>query len=187
MGAKPRRSVLSRPFFSGSVRARLTRLALLMMLPGFAISAVLIWRVFATDREGTQTALRETARGLSQVLDREFAQAEVFLRTLAATGERQGADMAAFDRLARVTEVMGGDVMMVDGAGHVLVDTGSTPGSRQTTTPRRVEPPAGWDAETPGQFSIGPLQPQARRRPAHDPARAGPWRHGGRQGRAACP
>ncbi len=142
------------------MRARLMRLALLMMLPGFAISAVLIWRVFATDREGTQTALRETARGLSQVLDREFAQAEVFLRTLAATDELQGGNMAAFDRLARVTEVMGGDVMLVDRAGHALVDTGSPAGSRPQAAAQQMPPPPGWDGETPGQFSILPLQPR---------------------------
>ena len=160
MGASPRSRSASARLFSGSVRARLTRLALLMMLPGFAISAVLIWRVFATDREGTETALRETALGLSQVLDREFAQAEVFLRTLAATEELQGGDMAAFDRLSRVTEVMGGDVMLVDRAGHSLVDTGMPPGSRPWQTVGKAVPPPGWDGERPGQFSILPMQSQ---------------------------
>jgi PAS domain S-box-containing protein len=141
---------------SGSVRARLIRLALLMMLPGFAISAVLIWRVFATEREGTQTALRESARGLSQVLDREFAQAQTFLRTLAATDELERGDMAAFDRLARATEVMGGDVILVDHAGHARVDTGAAVGA----PPRQLPRPVDWDIETPGQFSILPLAAQ---------------------------
>ena len=146
---------------SGSVRARLIRLALLMMLPGFMISAVLVWRVYTTERDGTQIAMGETARGLSQVLDRELAQSEVFLRTLAATDELQGGNMAAFDRLARATEVMGGDVVLVDRAGHRLVDTRLPVG---TPSPQ-LDPPPDWDTEQPGRFSTVPL---------HSPPGGGP-------------
>ncbi len=136
------------------MRARLIRLSLLMMLPGFAISTVMIWRVVATEREGTQTALRETARGLSQVLDREFAQAQVFLRTLAATDELHDSKLAAFDRLARATEVMGGAVVLVDRQGHRLVDTGAP----MSPLPQQATAPAAWDAQIAGQFVILPLQ-----------------------------
>ncbi len=147
---------------SGSVRARLIRLALLMMLPGFVISAVLIWRVYTTERDGTETALRETAHGLSQVLDRELAQSQVFLRTLAATDELQGGNMAAFDRLARATEIMGGDVVLLDRTGHALVDTGAPASS----PPRQLGATQDWDAEQPGQFTILPLESQAGSAPA---------------------
>jgi PAS domain S-box-containing protein len=141
------------PYFSGSLRARLTRLALLLMLPGLAISAILTWRVFVTAREGTEIALHETARGLSQVVDREFAQAEVFLRTLAATDELRADNLAGFDRLARVTEVMGGVVVMTDRTGQEIVDTGLPPGAKLP----RLAAPEGWDQAVLGKITILPL------------------------------
>jgi PAS domain S-box-containing protein len=155
MAGSPQRQPGVRRRSSGSVRARLIRLALLMMLPGLTISAVLIWRVYTTERDGTETALRETALGLSQVLDRELAQSEVFLRTLAATDELQSGNLAAFDRLARATEVMGGNVVLLDRAGHRLVDTGSPAG----TPSQGLTPSQDWDAEQPGRFSAQSLQP----------------------------
>jgi signal transduction histidine kinase len=118
------------PVLSGSVRARLLRLALLLLLPGLLISVLLTEQVFVTERQGAATALLETARGLSQVIDREFAQADVLLRTLAAIENAHQLDLPAFDRLARQAAVMGGAVVMRDdAAGQELVDTGLPPGA----------------------------------------------------------
>ncbi len=128
------------PAFSGSVRARLLRLALLLLLPGLAISAVLTWRSFLIERDGAAVALQETAHGLTLVLDREFARARVLLRTLAATDEVRQADHAAFDRLARATVVMDGSVVLLDRAGQELVDTALPPGAALP----RLPPPADW-------------------------------------------
>jgi signal transduction histidine kinase len=115
--------------FYGSVRARLVRLALLALLPGLAISAFLIIRTYDADRAAAGAALRETARTLDQLVDREFAQAEVLLRTLAATDELAGGDLPAFDRLARATAVLGGHVVLLDRTGHELVDTARPQGA----------------------------------------------------------
>ena len=109
--------------FGGPVRARLLRLALLMLIPGLAISGLLIWRNYQADRAEADTALRETARTLDRLVDREFAQAEVLLRTLAATDELAGGDLPAFDRLARGTAIMHGHIVLLDRTGHVLLDT----------------------------------------------------------------
>ncbi len=141
------------PYLSGSVRARLVRLALLL-LPGLLISVLLTWQVFVTEREGAETALRETARGLSQVIDREFAEAEVLLRTLAATDDLQGGNLASFDRLARATAVMGGTVVMIDQTGQELVDTALPPGA---PLPKQA-PPSGWLKEAPGRPEISALR-----------------------------
>ncbi len=127
-GSRSRTGPLRR-LFEGSVRARLVRLALLLLLPGLAISALLIVRTYEADRAAAGTALRETARTLDQLVDREFAQAEVLLRTLAATDELAGGDLPAFDRLARATAVMGGHVVLLDRTGHELVDTGLPAGA----------------------------------------------------------
>ena len=143
-----------------TVRARLLRLAALLLLPGLAISALLTWRVFVTARDGAEAALREAARGLDEVVDREFVQAEVLLRTLAATQELQRGEIAEFDRLARATVVMGGALVLVDQTGQELLDTGLPPGAR---LPKDAAAP-GWAGETAGRMSILPL----RRRTGQD-------------------
>jgi len=135
---------------SGSVRARLLRLALLLLLPGLLMSSLLTWQVFVTEREGAETALRETARGLSQVIDREFSQAEVLLRTLAVTDELQSGNLAALDHLARATAVMGGSLVMIDSTGQELVDTALPPGSALPKLP----PPTDWEREASGHARI---------------------------------
>ena len=136
-----------------TVRARLLRLAALLLLPGLAISTLLTWRVFVAARAGAEAALRETARGLDQLVDREFAQAEILLRTLAATQELQRGDLAEFDRLARETAIMGGDVVLVDQAGRELLDTGVPAG---VALPRDA-PQAGWAGEPLGVPAVRPL------------------------------
>ncbi len=136
-----------------TVRARLLRLAALLLLPGLAISTLLTWRVFVTARAGAETALRETARGLEQVVDREFAQAEILLHTLAATQELQRGDLAEFDRLARDTTIMGGDIVLVDQAGQELLDTGVPAG---VALPKILSV-TGWADEQVGVPSIQPL------------------------------
>ena len=152
--AQPR-SRLSVFFFGGPVRARLLRLALLLLIPGLAISALLIWRNYQADRAQADTALRETARTLDRLVDREFAQAEVLLRTLAATDELAGGDLPAFDRLARGTAIMRGHVVLLDRNGHVLLDT-----SQPADAPLPPGVPA-WAPKdaTGGKLMIGALQP----------------------------
>ncbi len=140
---------------NATVRARLLRLAALLLLPGLAISALLTWRVFVTAHAGAETALRETARGLGQLVDREFAQAEILLHTLAATQELQRGDLAEFDRLARDTTIMGGDIVLVNQAGEELLDTGVPAG---VALPKDA-PVAGWVAEPVGVPLIRKLAP----------------------------
>ncbi len=138
---------------NATVRARLLRLAALLLLPGLVISTLLTWRVFVTARSGAEAALRETARGLVQLVDREFAEAEILLHTLAATQELQRGDVAEFDRLARDTVLLGGAIVLVDQAGQELLDTGVPAG---VALPKGT-PVAGWATEHVGVPSIQTL------------------------------
>jgi signal transduction histidine kinase len=119
----------------GSVRGRLVGLALLLSLPGLAISTLLIGHTYHADRSAAEAALRETARTLDQLVDHDFAQAEVLLRTLAATDELAGGDLPAFDRLARAAAVLGGRVVLLDRTGHVMLDTGLPYGAARPGSP----------------------------------------------------
>ncbi len=137
----------------GTLRGRLYRLALLLLLPGLLISALLTWRIFVTTRQDAETALLETARGLAQLVDREFTQAEVLLRTLAATDEIRAGDLLAFDRLARATAVMGGTIMLVDSTGQELIDTALPPGAALPREPAA----ANWAALAGSDPVISPV------------------------------
>ncbi len=136
-----------------TVRARLLRLAALLLLPGLAISTLLTWRVFVTARAGAETALRETAHGLSQLVDSRFDQARIMLHTLAATRELQNGDLPELDRLARETTLLGGDIVVVNQDGQELLDTGVPAGMAL----RRAAPAAGWASETLGVSFLRPL------------------------------
>lgn len=129
------------------------RLALLLVLPGLLISTLLTWRIFVTTRQDTETGLLETARGLTQLVDREFIQGEVLLHTLAATDELRTGQLPAFDRLARATAVIGGTIVLVDATGQELIDTALPPG---VMLPRE-KAPTGWAAESVGEPVISPL------------------------------
>ena len=122
---------------------------MLLVLPGLAISAFLTWRIFVTARQGTDTALLVTARGLDQLVDREFVQAEVLLRTLAATDELRQGRVEALDRLARATAMPGSSVVLIDAAGRPLIDTGR-PAAPASSSP----PDAGASQLTAGQSTI---------------------------------
>ena len=137
-----------------SVRGRLVRLAALLLLPCLALSALLTWQVYQTARLGVETALREAASGLAQVLEREFVQADVLLRTLAATDELKRGDIAALDRLARTSRVLGGAIVLVDEAGQELLDTALPAGVALPRTERSKLPP---DAQA-GTPTVLPLQ-----------------------------
>ncbi len=152
---------------NATVRARLLWLAALLLLPGLAISALLTWRVFVTARAGAETALRETARAMGQLVDHDFVQAEILLRTLAATQELQRGDFAAFDRLARATVIMAGAIVLVDQTGQELLDTQAAPGA---VLPKSAPPP-GWADETVDRPVILPLTV----RPAASPAAQVAW------------
>ena len=101
---------------------------MLLVLPGLAISTFLTWRIFVTARQGADTALLVTARGLDQLVDREFVQAEVLLRTLAATDELKLGQTDEFDRLARATAMPRTSLTLIDAAGRPVIDTGRPAG-----------------------------------------------------------
>jgi PAS domain S-box-containing protein len=138
---------------TGTVRDRLLRLVALLLFPSLAIAVLLTWKVYATAREGAETALREAAHGLGQLVDREFVESDVLLRTLAATGELQRGDMAEFDRLARATVVLNGAIVLTNSTGQELVDTALPEGARLPLD----APIPGWAGEVVGDTVIVPV------------------------------
>jgi signal transduction histidine kinase len=137
----------ARPARRGSVRGRLLGLALLLLLPGLAISALLIFRTYDADRRAAEASLRETARTL-----------DLLLHTLAATDELAGGDLPAFDRLARAAAVLGGHVVLLDRTGHVMLDTGLPNGA---ALPAAIPAWAGVGKAAPGMV-VAPMQTDAR-------------------------
>ncbi len=136
-----------------TVRHRLLRLVALLLVPGLAFSAVLTWRIYAIARAGAETALRQTAHGLSQLVDREFVQGETLLHTLAAASELRSGDLAGFERLARATVVMGGRVVLSDPAGRRLVDTSG----QRSGGWRAGVPMSDWNGEAIGTPRVWPM------------------------------
>jgi signal transduction histidine kinase/ActR/RegA family two-component response regulator/phage tail protein X len=137
---------------TGTVRDRLLRLVALLLFPSLAIAVLLTWKVYATAREGAETALREAAHGLGQLVDREFVESEVLLRTLAATGELQRGDMAEFGRLARATVVLNGAIVLTNSTGQELVDTALPEGAKLPLD----APLQSWAGEVVGETVILP-------------------------------
>ena len=141
---------------SATVRARLLRLAALLLLPGLAIAALLTWQVFMTARNGAETALRGAASSLDQLVDREFAQAELLLRILAATGELQRGDLGGVRPPGRARQ-----------SSWTAPSFWWTGPARSWLTPsilpafpcRGVTRP-GWDGEAVGTRIIEPLAPR---------------------------
>ncbi len=136
------------------MRGRLVRLTALLLLPCLALSALLTWQVYQTARLGAEAALREAASGLGQLLEKEFVQADVLLRTLAATDELKRTDLAALDRLARKARIISSAVVLADETGQELLDTALPPGA---ALPRTELSPLPQDAQ-PGTPTVLPLQ-----------------------------
>jgi hypothetical protein len=58
-----------RSFGEDTIRVRLLRLAVLLLLPGLSLAAVATWRSYQTDQTTTEAAMKDTARGLAKSLN----------------------------------------------------------------------------------------------------------------------
>jgi hypothetical protein len=66
-----------------SLRLRLILLALAVFLPGLVAALWVISRTYDSERAGHERGLRETARALSLVVDKELGKRETVARLLA--------------------------------------------------------------------------------------------------------
>lgn len=67
------------------IRTRLLSLVLAVLIPSLMAAAVGIWYVYEEEQSSLRQSMRETTRALAQVMDKEIANRETLLRTLAAS------------------------------------------------------------------------------------------------------
>jgi signal transduction histidine kinase/CheY-like chemotaxis protein len=82
------------------IRSRLLLLMLAVLVPATVGSGIGLYYLYAEEQEFNQESMRETARALALVLDREVAQREAILRTLAQSTTLQDGDLRTFHRYA---------------------------------------------------------------------------------------
>ena len=159
---------------SFSIRSRLLLLVVAVLLPAVAAAAFLIVRTYAAERDALERNLRDTARALSTVIDREIDQRMTVARVLSTVRAIQDAPQlrpdqrAYFERQARQAlaghdgwlELTAGDRVIAttrpDGvAGPVAGPLG--PGDAATVTPLR-----GQDSGTPHARIVQPVMRDGR-------------------------
>jgi signal transduction histidine kinase/ActR/RegA family two-component response regulator len=112
-----------------SLRSRLFLLAVSLFIPLFLGVVYLLQSAYHRDREYVERHLLETARALSLVVDRQFAQAETALWALAASPYLESGDLAALDAQARRILRTPNNWFLLEGTGRQLVNTYLPPGA----------------------------------------------------------
>jgi signal transduction histidine kinase/ActR/RegA family two-component response regulator len=109
-----------------SIRQRLLRLMVLMLLPTTAVSVVAAWSVYTEERSAIVAAATGTAKALSLVVDRELDERASVLRTLASSEALVHGDLAAFHRQAKAALTPGDPsvIVLLETDGQQLLNTG---------------------------------------------------------------
>ncbi|MCK7497749.1 MAG: hypothetical protein MZW92_48550 [Comamonadaceae bacterium] len=140
---------------SFSIRSRLLLLVVAVLLPAVAAAAFIIVRTYAAEREALERNLRDTARALSTVVDREIEQRTAVARVLATVQSLQGApDIGAeqrreFEEQARQAMLGTEGWLELTAGGRVILGTrpagagGSTAASTTEVTVTALQDPAG--------------------------------------------
>jgi PAS domain S-box-containing protein len=107
-----------------SVRSRLLRLVLVVLVPSLSLAALVTWRSYRADLAEAQNDLRNASATLGKIVDAEIGNREVRLRLLAATDQLADNDIPAFEDLAHVTARFGARIVLQNAEDRWLVDTG---------------------------------------------------------------
>ncbi len=117
-----------------SIRSRLLMLVALVLLPAVAAAVWLVAQTYSAERQANQRLLTDTARALSQVVDRELAQRAYLLRGLALSPMLDDAPelprdtLLAFEQQARRTLHGLAGWLEVRSSEGLLLDTRRRPG-----------------------------------------------------------
>ncbi len=117
-----------------SIRSRLLILVASVLLPAVAAAVWLVAQTYSAERQANQRLLTDTARALSQVVDRELAQRAYLLRGLAMSRMLDDApelsrdNLLAFEQQARRTLHGLAGWMEVRNRDGLLIDTRRRPG-----------------------------------------------------------
>jgi PAS domain S-box-containing protein len=112
-----------------SVRVQMALLTVVLaLLIGLAVSLLIVVG-YRTYKRSTELQLTETATALSLAVDGKVRESAGVLKTLALSPQLAANDIQGFDRMARRTvEAPDRWVILLDGQGRRLVDTGVPPG-----------------------------------------------------------
>jgi PAS domain S-box-containing protein len=116
------------PHIEDTVRFRLLRLALLLLLPSLSLAGLVTGRALLADQAAVGDTLRISVQTLAQVVDNAVGRTAERLRLLAASPSLQRGDIAAFTQLAQEAAEFGARIVLTDPQGHTALDTGFPPG-----------------------------------------------------------
>jgi PAS domain S-box-containing protein len=119
-----------------SVRLRILLLVLCVLASSLAAAAWAVGSTYAREKRAIEQGLRETARALSLVVDRELGRREAAAWTLATSPSLRSGDRLSFhDQAVEATSSLGGWVVLF-GPNGMLVNTSQPAGAE---LPRRPE------------------------------------------------
>lgn len=108
-----------------TIRFRLAWLVIACVLPVWLAAGSIVYFAYQEKRETIEGRLLETARALSQVVDRELAIIESALDALATSPSLSSGDFTAFHSQARelLKTYEGADIIVAEATGQQLVNT----------------------------------------------------------------
>jgi signal transduction histidine kinase len=113
-----------------TIRRRLLILAVVSLLPAAIAGMLLLAYTYREERAAADSQLRNTARALSSVVDRQLGQAEAVMQALATAPSLLSGDFEAFDKQARAANPIPGSWIVVrDRTGMQRVNTRLPPGA----------------------------------------------------------
>jgi signal transduction histidine kinase/CheY-like chemotaxis protein len=110
--------------FQMRTRTWLLYIVLAVLIPAFIVAAVGIVYLYGEEQLAFKRSMQETARALASLLDKEIANREAVLRTLAASPAIDSGDMIAFQQHARViADTWDTNIFLTDLEGQQIMNT----------------------------------------------------------------
>ena len=142
-------------------RSWLLYLVLAVLVPAFLVAALGIFYLYGEEQVAFRKSMQETARALASLLDKEIANREALLRTLAASPAIDTGDLAAFERHARaaVADTPESNIFLSDLEGQQLMNTRTATGAKlpKSTTLMGLRRHAGEDATVVSNVFMAPV------------------------------
>lgn len=144
-----------------TIHSRLLTLVLSLLLPGLLGVAWLVGQTFEAERAAHERTLRETARALSMVVDREFSARSAIARTLSASRWLDDAPAMSHEQIEAFAGVARAAMQGLEGwvelraPGRVLLDTREPAAGAVRTSRNAAAAPAGTLVTEP---EVRPLQ-----------------------------
>jgi PAS domain S-box-containing protein len=138
-----RRASLS---FEDTVRSRLLRLALLLLLPGVSVAGLVTWQSLDADRAALERRLLDGNHLLGGAVDAQIGQTVAALRVLAGSRSLSTGDVAAFTPQLIAASRLGARIVLRDQADTWLADSnGAQSAGRHLSMPWAMRLAAGPD------------------------------------------